>query len=184
MGVDAYGGHDSVSDHLRASIRDIPDWPKPGVTFKDITPLLNDPVAFASAVDALAGAFLTAKVDRVLGVEARGFIFAAPVAYRLGAGFVPVRKAGKLPWEIEREEYVLEYGTDLLEVHRDAIGRDERVVIIDDVLATGGTAAATARLVERLGGELVGFGFVVELAFLAGREQLGQHPVVSLLTYS
>ncbi|HEY5153717.1 MAG TPA: adenine phosphoribosyltransferase [Acidimicrobiales bacterium] len=184
MSTDLYGGHPSVGDHLRAMIRDIPDWPKPGVTFKDITPLLNDPVAFASAVDALAGAFITAKIDRVLGVEARGFIFAAPVAYRLGAGFVPVRKAGKLPWDIEREEYVLEYGTDLLEIHRDAIKPGERVLVVDDVLATGGTAAATARLVERIGGVVVGFGFLVELAFLHGRDQLSDHDMVSLLTYS
>jgi adenine phosphoribosyltransferase len=184
MGVQPYGGYPTVTEHLRASIRDIPDWPKPGVTFKDITPLLNDPVAFASAVDALAGAFITAKIDRVLGVEARGFIFAAPVAYRLGAGFVPVRKAGKLPWEIEREEYVLEYGTDLLEIHRDAIKPGERVLVVDDVLATGGTAAATARLVERIGGVVVGFGFLVELAFLGGRHQLADHAMVSLLTYS
>src|SRR4029077_19579341 len=118
-----------------------PDWPKPGVTFKDITPLLGDAAAFAGTVDALAGHFATVEADIVLGIEARGFIFAAPVAYRLGAGFVPVRKAGKLPWHIEREEYVLEYGTDLLEVHRDAVRPGERVLIVDDVLATGGTAA-------------------------------------------
>ena len=178
-----HGGHDSFEAQLRSTIRDIPDFPKPGVTFKDITPMLNDPVAFASTVDALASAFITAKVDRVLGVEARGFIFAAPVAYRLGAGFVPVRKAGKLPWEIEREEYVLEYGTDLLEVHRDAVKPGERVLIVDDVLATGGTAAATARLVERIGGEVVGLGFVMDLAFLGGRAQIDGYDVVSLLTY-
>lgn len=182
--IQPFGGHPSVTDHLRAVIRDIPDFPRPGVTFKDITPLLNDATAFASAVDALAGAFLAAKIDRVLGVEARGFIFAAPVAYRLGAGFVPVRKAGKLPWEIEREEYVLEYGTDLLEIHRDAVHPGERVLIVDDVLATGGTAAATARLVRRLGGEVGGLGFLVELAVLNGRDQLQDHPVVSLLAYS
>ena len=178
-----HGGHDSFEAQLRSSIRDIPDFPKPGVTFKDITPLLNDPVAFASTVDVLAGAFITAKIDRVLGVEARGFIFAAPVAYRLGAGFVPVRKAGKLPWEIEREEYVLEYGTDLLEVHRDAIKPGERVLIVDDVLATGGTAAATTRLVQRLGGVVAGIGFVIELAFLDGRRKLQGFDVASLIAY-
>ena len=168
---------------LRSTIRDIPDWPKPGVVFKDITPLLNDVEAFRASIDALAAAFAAAGVQRVLGVEARGFIFAAPVAYRLGAGFVPVRKAGKLPWEIEREEYVLEYGTDLLEIHRDAVHPGERVLIVDDVLATGGTAAATARLVERLGGVVVGLGFLVELGFLDGRAQIDDHEIVSLLTF-
>ncbi len=170
-------------DDLRGLIRDIPDWPQPGVTFKDITPLLNDGPAFAGVVDALASAFDDSIVDRVIGVEARGFIFAAPVATRLGAGFVPVRKAGKLPWEIEHEEYVLEYGTDRLEVHRDAIAPGERVLIVDDVLATGGTAAATARLVERLGGTVVGLGFVIELAFLGGRSKLQDQRVASLLRY-
>lgn len=175
--------HGSLEVRLRSSIRDIPDFPTPGVSFKDITPLLNDARAFAAAIDALAEPFGPARVDRVLGVEARGFIFAAPVAYRLEAGFVPVRKAGKLPWEIEREEYVLEYGTDLLEIHRDAVHPGERVLIVDDVLATGGTAAATARLVERLGGTVVGFGFLIDLAFLGGRSQLDGANVVSLLTY-
>jgi adenine phosphoribosyltransferase len=170
-------------DDLRALIRDIPDWPQPGVTFKDITPLLNDGPAFAGVVDALATAFGDVIIDHVFGVEARGFIFAAPVATRLGAGFVPVRKAGKLPWEIEREEYVLEYGTDLLEVHRDAVEPGDRVLIVDDVLATGGTAGATARLVERLGGIVVGLGFVIDLAFLGGRAKLEDRRVVSLLTY-
>src|SRR5947199_3918221 len=133
---------------LKDHIRDIPDFPKPGVVFKDITPLLADVDAFRFAIDAIADHFAGGQeVHKVLGVEARGFIIAAPVAYRFGAGFVPVRKAGKLPWQIEREEYELEYGTDLLEVHRDAIRPGERVLIIDDVLATGGTAAATARLV-------------------------------------
>ena len=162
-------------------IRDIPDWPAPGVIFKDITPLLNDPAAFGDVVDLLADRFRDRQVDHVLGVEARGFIFAAPVAYRLDAGFVPVRKAGKLPWEIEREEYALEYGTDLLEIHRDAISEGAKVLIVDDVLATGGTAAATARLVERLGGVVVGFGFVVDLTFLGGRAKLDGYDVVSLL---
>jgi adenine phosphoribosyltransferase len=183
MAAALHGGHPSLDAQLRASIRDIPDFPKPGVTFKDITPLLNDPVVFSVTIDALVDAFVGARVDRVLGVEARGFIFGAPVAYRLGAGFVPVRKAGKLPWEIEREEYVLEYGTDLLEIHRDAVHPGERVVIIDDVLATGGTAAATARLVERIGGEVIGLGFLIDLAFLGGRSQLEDFDVVSLLTY-
>jgi adenine phosphoribosyltransferase len=171
------------AEFLRSRIRDIPDWPKPGVVFKDITPLLADVDAFRFSVDALADHWAGQEIDRVLGVEARGFIFAAPVAYRFGAGFVPVRKAGKLPWEIEREEYVLEYGTDLLEVHRDGIHPGERVLIVDDVLATGGTAAATARLVERLGGVVAGFAFVIELGFLDGRARLEGYDMLSLLTY-
>src|SRR5205085_4706178 len=137
---------------LKDHIRDIPDFPQPGVVFKDITPLLADVDAFRFAIDAIADHFAGGEVHKVLGVEARGFIAAAPVAYRFGAGFVPVRKAGKLPWDVEREEYVLEYGTDLLEIHRDAVEPGERVLIVDDVMATGGTAEATVRLVEKLGG--------------------------------
>lgn len=169
---------------LASFIREIPDFPKPGVMFKDITPLLGDASAFAAAVDGLVAPFATDGIQKVLGTEARGFIFAAPVACRLGAGFVPVRKAGKLPWEIEREEYELEYGTDLLEIHRDAVHPGERVLIVDDVLATGGTAAATARLVETLGGIVVGYGFLIELAFLGGRGPLGDARITSLLTYA
>src|SRR6266576_5431617 len=138
--------------------------------FRDITPLLAAADAFALTVDALAAPFADEPVDKVLGIEARGFVFAAPVAYRRGAGFVPVRKVGKLPWEIEQEEYVLEYGTDLLEIHRDAVQPGERVLIVDDVLATGGTASAALALAERLGGEVVGFAFFIELAFLHGRD--------------
>lgn len=175
------GGVDVAT--LRSLIRDIPDFPRPGVVFKDITPLLADAGSFARAVDDLAGHFRERAVDKVLGVEARGFILAAPVAYRLGAGLVPVRKAGKLPWEIERQEYELEYGADLLEIHRDAIGRGERVLAVDDVMATGGTAAAAARLVERLGGELVGLAFVLELGFLGGRAKLDGYEVRSLLHF-
>lgn len=172
-----------IADTLRARIRDIPDFPRPGVLFKDITPLLADPEAFSAAIDALADYGTGRGVDKVLGVEARGFILAAPVADRLGAGFVPVRKAGKLPWEIEREEYELEYGTDLLEVHRDGVRPGEKVLVVDDVMATGGTAAATARLVERLGGDLIGLSFVIELAFLGGRAKLDGYEVSALLTY-
>src|SRR3954471_20552255 len=157
---------------LKEHIRDIPDFPKPGVVFKDITPLLADVDAFRFTIDAIADHFAGQTVDKVLGIEARGFITAAPVAYRFGAGFVPVRKAGKLPWEIEKEEYELEYGTDLLEIHRDAVAPGERVLIVDDVIATGGTAAATARLVERLGGQVVGFAFVIELGPLNGRKKI------------
>jgi len=168
---------------LSSFIRDIPDFPRPGIAFKDITPLLADHGAFSSAIDQLIAAFDGQRIDRVCGVEARGFIVAAPIAYRFGAGFTPVRKAGKLPWEVEREEYALEYGSDLLEIHQDAVDPGDRVLIIDDVLATGGTAAATARLVERLGGEVVGFGVIIELAFLGGRAQLAGRDVVSLVTF-
>ncbi len=168
---------------LKEHIRDIPDFPQPGVVFKDITPLLASAEGFRATVDALSDHFGDRSVDKVLGIEARGFIFAAPIAYRLGAGLVPVRKAGKLPWEIEKQEYELEYGTDLLEIHRDAIAPGERALVIDDVMATGGTAAATIRLVEKLGGSIVGLGFVIELAFLNGRAKLGGHEAISLLTY-
>lgn len=168
---------------LKDLVRDIPDFPKPGVVFKDITPLLADPEAFALVVDAIADRYQAQAIDKVLGVEARGFIVAAPTAYRFSAGFVPVRKAGKLPWEIEREEYELEYGTDLLEIHRDAVHPGERVLIVDDVLATGGTASATVRLVRRLGAEVVGLAFIIELAFLGGRGKLEGLELCSLLTY-
>ena len=171
------------ASELRDCVRDIADFPKPGVTFKDITPLLSNTDAFRSTVDLIADHFEGQRVDRVLGVEARGFIIAAPVAYKFGAAFVPVRKAGKLPWEIERVEYELEYGTDLLEIHRDAVDPGDSVVIVDDVLATGGTAAATARLVEKLGGSVLGLAFVIELEFLKGRQKLEDHDVLSLITY-
>lgn len=168
---------------LKELIREIPDWPRPGVGFKDITPLLNDADAFRSSIDALVDRFASARVDRVLGVEARGFLLAAPVAYRFGAGLVPIRKAGKLPWDIEQEEYVLEYGTDLLEIHRDGVRPGESVLVVDDVLATGGTASAAARLVQRLGGRVVGFGFLLELGFLDGRAKLEGSDVLSLLRF-
>jgi adenine phosphoribosyltransferase len=168
---------------LREHVRDIPDFPQPGVVFKDITPLLAHAEAFRFCVDAVADHFAETQVDVVLGVEARGFIVAAPIAYRFRAGFVPVRKAGKLPWEIEREEYALEYGTDLLEIHRDAVRPGQEVLVVDDVLATGGTAAATVRLVERLGAHVVGLGFVIELGFLHGRERIEGHEALSLITY-
>lgn len=168
---------------LAALVRDIPDFPRPGVTFKDITPLLADHAAFSSCIDSLAAHWDTQQIDRVLGIEARGFIVAAPVAYRFGAGFTPVRKAGKLPWSVEREEYALEYGTDVLEIHRDAVQPGERVLIIDDVLATGGTAAATIRLAERLGAEVAGLGFLLELGFLDGRSKLPGREIVSLIEY-
>jgi adenine phosphoribosyltransferase len=169
---------------LKEHIRDIADFPQPGVSYKDITPLLGDVDAFRFTIDALVDHFAGQKVDKVLGIEARGFIIAAPVAYRFGCGFVPVRKAGKLPWDVEKQEYVLEYGTDLLEVHRDAVAPGERALIVDDVLATGGTSAAAVRLVEQLGGEVAGLGFVIELAFLDGRSKLAGHNLVSLIEYA
>jgi len=168
---------------LRALVRDVPDWPQPGVMFRDITPLLGHPEQFRRAIDELSDRFSGIEVDRVVGIEARGFIVAAPVAYRLGASFVPVRKAGKLPWAVVREEFRLEYGTAKLELHRDAIHPDERILIIDDVLATGGTAAATSRLVETLGGTIVGVGVLIELLHLAGRTALGDRRVESLAEY-
>ena len=168
-----------VRDHIRA----IADYPQPGVTFRDITPLLGNEAAFGRAVDDLVTRFHDVSVDRVVGIESRGFILAAPVAYRLRAGFVPVRKAGKLPWAVAREEYALEYGTDKLEIHRDAIHPNEKILIVDDVLATGGTAAATGRLVETLGGTIVGFGFLIEIRDLAGHQRLANHRVESLTRY-
>ena len=150
----------------------------------DITPLLGDSEGFERSINELVHRFADVAVDRVIGVEARGFIIAAPVAYRIGAGFVPVRKAGKLPWAVAREEYSLEYGTDKLEIHRDAIHPDERILIIDDVLATGGTAAAAARLVEVLGGRIVGIGVLLELTDLGGRRQLANQRVESLVAYN
>ena len=171
------------AEWLRDRIRDIPDFPKPGIVFKDITPLLGDEKAFRSTIDLLVERFGDRPVTKVLGIEARGFIIAAPVAYRFEAGFVPVRKGGKLPWEIEREEYALEYGTDLLEIHQDGVEPGDQVLVIDDVLATGGTAAATCRLVERLGATVAGLGFVIELTFLPGRSKLEGREVLSLLRY-
>jgi adenine phosphoribosyltransferase len=168
-----------VRDHIRA----IADYPDPGVTFRDITPLLGNAAAFGRAVDDLVTMFHDIEVSRVVGIESRGFILAAPVAYRLRAGFVPVRKAGKLPWAVAREEYELEYGSDKLEIHRDAIHPGESILVVDDVLATGGTASATVRLVEALGGNVVGVGVMIELEELGGRDRLDGHRVESLTRY-
>ena len=168
-----------MSDLIRA----IPDYPSPGVTFRDITPLLGNGEAFGQAIGQLSDRFRDNRIDRVVGVEARGFILGAPIALALGAGFVPVRKAGKLPWAVVREEYDLEYGSDKLEIHRDAIHPDERILVVDDVLATGGTAAATCRLVTALGGNVIALAVLIELTFLNGREKLAGVPVESLYAY-
>ena len=167
-----------LSTTILERIRDVPDYPQPGVLFKDITPLLGDPVAFAAVVDELAGMY---EVDKIVGIEARGFILAAPVAYRSGAGFVPVRKKGKLPAATLAESYDLEYGSATIEVHHDAFEPGERVLIIDDVLATGGTAAAAAQLVEQCGGVVAGLAFLLELEALHGRDRLQGHNVDTLL---
>lgn len=168
-------------DLVRSRVRSIPDWPRPGVGFKDITPLLADPVAFSAVVGAMVESLDGRGIDRIVAVEARGFLFGAPVAHALGAALIPLRKPGKLPWEIEQEEYVLEYGTDLLEIHRDGVGPGDRVAIVDDVLATGGTAAASARLVSRLGAEVVALEFLLELGFLSGRAALHGYDVNALV---
>lgn len=168
---------------LTSLVRDIADYPKAGVTFRDITPLLGNADGFARAIDEMTEPFLGDGIDRVVGIEARGFILAAAVAYRLQAGFVPVRKAGKLPWAVAREEYALEYGTDKLEIHRDAIHPDERILVVDDVLATGGTAAATARLIDTLGGEIVGLAFLLEITALGGLARLADYRVELLARY-
>jgi adenine phosphoribosyltransferase len=168
---------------IRSLIRDVPDFPQEGVLFKDITPLLADPVAFSTVIDLVVVHFGRGSVEKVVGIEARGFIIASPVAYHFGAGFVPVRKKDKLPWRTEAAEYSLEYGTATLEVHTDAVQPGERVLIVDDVLATGGTAQATADLVERIGGKVVGLAFLIELGFLNGRDRLEGYDLFTLLDY-
>jgi adenine phosphoribosyltransferase len=170
-------------ERLKSLIRDVPDFPKQGIVFKDITPLLADEIAFSTVIDLIVVHFGRGNVDKVVGIEARGFILASPVAYHFGAGFVPVRKAGKLPWQTESAEYSLEYGTESLEIHRDAPAPGERVLIVDDVLATGGTAKATASLVESLGAKVVGIACLIELDFLKGRQQLEGFDFFSLITY-
>lgn len=168
---------------LKALIRTIPDFPKPGILFYDITTLLKDPKGFASLIDALAQYYMEKDVDLVLGIEARGFIFGPALAYRLNAGFVPVRKPRKLPGPTARVTYDLEYGSDTLEIHQDAIEPGQRVVVVDDLLATGGTMQATTKLVQQLGGTIAGLGFAVELDFLKGRDRLQEYDVYSLLHY-
>ncbi len=168
---------------LRRFIRDVPDWPKKGILFRDITPLLGEPEAFSAAVDALCSDFRDNRVDYVAAVEARGFIFGAAVAERLDAGFVPIRKKGKLPSATESITYELEYGSDTLEVHNDAVKRGSNVLMVDDLLATGGTMAAACELIEKIGGKIAGIAFLVELSELGGREKLGGHKIRTVLSY-
>ena len=168
---------------LKALVRTVPDFPKPGILFYDITTLLKDPAGFAQLIDALAAYYIGKDVDLVLGIEARGFIFGPALAYRLNAGFVPVRKPKKLPAPTARVSYDLEYGTDSLEIHLDAIQPGQRVIIVDDLLATGGTMQATVKLVRQLGGEIVSIGFAIELDFLKGRSKFQEYDVFSLLHY-
>lgn len=168
---------------LRQAVREIPDFPQPGILFKDITPVLADSGLFRLATDSIAAPWLGSRITHVVAIESRGFILGAPVAQRLGAGFVPVRKPGKLPFRKERVDYALEYGTDALEIHADACGSGTRVLIVDDVLATGGTAGAAGQLVQQVGAELVGYAFLIELAFLGGGARLGPTPRTSTIRY-
>jgi adenine phosphoribosyltransferase len=170
-------------DELRRMIRDVPDFPQKGIVFKDITPLLADPDAFKRAIDLMAQSLMDRKFDLLVGIESRGFIFAAALAYALGKGKVPVRKPGKLPAKTVQVSYELEYGTDRLEIHEDAIRSGQRVVIVDDVLATGGTARGAANLVEKVGGEVAALSFFIELDFLNGREKLSGYEIRSVLSY-
>jgi adenine phosphoribosyltransferase len=171
-------------DDLKRAIREVPNFPKPGIGFKDITPVLLDARLFESAVNLMAAPYAEARISRVVSIESRGFIFGAPIALRLGAGLVPIRKPGKLPGATRRVEYGLEYGTDAVEMHHDAVGPSDRVLVVDDVLATGGTAAAAAQLVGGTGGAVVGFSFLIELDFLKGRQRLQGRRVEALLHYT
>ena len=168
---------------LRTHIRDVPDFPKPGIIFKDITPLLQKPDVFSAIIDALAKRYEGEKVDAIVGIESRGFLFGTPLAHKLGAAFVPIRKKGKLPYDTVDVSYDLEYGSATIEVHTDAIGDGHRTIVVDDLLATGGTAAAACKLIEGQGGEIVECAFVVELSFLNGREKMGNRKVHSLVAY-
>ena len=170
-------------EQIKALVRDVPDFPEPGIVYKDITPVLADPIAFSTIIDLIVVQFGRGNVDKVVAIEARGFILGAPVAYHFGAGVVPVRKKGKLPHETLDQEYALEYGTAVLEIHRDAIKPGERVLIVDDVLATGGTAAAAASLVEAIGGKVCGIACLIELGFLHGRDKLQGYDLFTLIDY-
>ena len=172
-----------ASEKLRAAVRDVVDFPKPGIVFKDITPILADGKLFRDSVTLLCETAGGAKIDKVVGIDARGFIFASAVADRLGVGFVPVRKKGKLPWKTRQTAYALEYGEAIVELHEDAVKPGESVLLVDDLLATGGTAAAAVKLLDELGANLVGISVLIELSFLAGRTKLVPHPVHSILTY-
>ncbi|MBA4311345.1 MAG: adenine phosphoribosyltransferase [Chlorobiaceae bacterium] len=172
-----------VDDNLRQTVRNIPDFPKKGIVFRDITTLLKDKEAFRKSIDILFEKYKTVQIDKVVSVESRGFIFGSVLAYKLNAGFVPVRKPKKLPSATIREEYDLEYGKDILEIHTDAITKGERVLIVDDLLATGGTIDAACRLVERLGGEIIALAFLIELNFLNGRKKVERYPIHSLIQY-
>jgi adenine phosphoribosyltransferase len=170
-------------DDLKAHIREVPDFPKPGILFYDITTLLQDPLALRMTVDRFVWFFSRERIDKVVGIESRGFMFGPIVAYDLNAGFVPIRKPGKLPYQTVRETYDLEYGSDAIEMHRDAVQPGDKVLIVDDLIATGGTAHAAAKLVESVGGTVAGFGFIIELTFLPGRQKLEGYEVQSLIQY-
>ncbi len=168
---------------LKQKIRNVPDFPKPGIGFKDITTLIKDGKAFKEAIDAIADHYNPDEIDLIVGIEARGFIFASALAYKWGKGFVPIRKPGKLPAETVREEYSLEYGTDAIEIHKDAIAKNQRVLIVDDLLATGGTVAAACRLIEKLGSRVAGIAFLIELSFLKGVKKLRDYNILSLIKF-
>ena len=170
-------------EEIKGLIRDVPDFPEPGIGFKDITPVLANPIAFSTITDMIVVHFGRGSIDKVVGIEARGFILASPVAYHFNAGFVPIRKVGKLPWETVSAEYELEYGTATIEIHRDGVEPGERVLIVDDVLATGGTAAAAASLVEQIGGEVHGIACLIELDFLHGRDKLAGRELYTMIHY-
>ena len=172
----------ALSERVRQALRAVPDFPKPGIMFQDITPVIGNARLFSDVILALAAPYRSAGVTQVLGIEARGFIFGAAVAHEMGVGFIPARKPGKLPWETVRESYQLEYGSDALEAHRDACAGAARLLVIDDVLATGGTAQAAGQLVHTLGGQLVGWSFLLELGFLSGRGRLAGAPASAILT--